>query len=73
MLKFDGILGANPPALTTASAFGHIVFKGPSVTMVRKIQCRRRTIFYTGQTPVTFIIYYKVGHKTLLLYNLNNF
>jgi hypothetical protein len=72
MLKFDGILGANPPALTAASAFGHIVFKGSSVILVRKIQCRCRTIFHTGQTPVAFIIYNEVRHKFLLLSNLNN-
>jgi hypothetical protein len=63
MLKLDGLLGANPPALTATSAFGHIVFKNPSVILINKIQCRCRTIFHAGQTTITVLIYYEVRHK----------
>jgi hypothetical protein len=63
MMKLDGFLGANPPALTAAGAFGHIVFKGPSVILINKIQCRRRTIFHAGQTAVAFSVDAKIRHK----------
>jgi len=71
VLKLDGRLRANPPALTASGAFGHIVFKGPSVILVSKIQRRSRTIFHTGQTPVAFFVYAKICHIiTVMVFNL---
>jgi hypothetical protein len=73
MLKFDGLLGANPPALAAAGAFGHIVFKGPSVILISKIQCRRRAIFHTGQTPVAVFIYPEIWHFLIFFCLSHNF
>jgi hypothetical protein len=63
MLKFDGILRANSPALTASGAFGHIVFERSSIVLIITTQCRSRTIFHAGQTPVTVLIYTKKRHK----------
>ena len=72
MLELDGILGADPPALTATGAFGHIVSEGPSIILINKIQCRRRAIFHTSQATIAFIIYNQVRHKSLLISILNN-
>jgi hypothetical protein len=62
MLKLNGILRANSPALAASGTFGHVVFKRAPVILIIKIQCRCRTIFHTGQTPVTVLIYSKIRH-----------
>jgi hypothetical protein len=62
MLKFDGLLGAYPPALTAPGAFGHIVLKCSFAVLIAEIQGRSRTIFHTGQTNVTVLIYSKICH-----------
>jgi len=72
MLKLDGFLRANPPALTATGAFGHIVFKGSSVILINKIQCRRWTIFHAGQAAVAVIIYTKIRHKGSPCYKNNS-
>jgi len=65
VLKLDGLLRADPPALTAAGAFGHIVFKGAPALPIIKIQRCCRTIFHAGQTPVAVFVYSKVRHKIL--------
>jgi hypothetical protein len=60
MLKLDGSLRADTPALTASSAFGHIVVECPSVVVIVKTQGRSRTIFHAGQTAIAFFIYAKV-------------
>jgi hypothetical protein len=67
MLKLDGSLWANAPALTAPCAFGHIVAECPSVVAILKTQSRSRTIFHTGQTSVAVIIYPKIGHFLIVL------
>jgi hypothetical protein len=62
MLKLDGILGANPPALTASCAFGHIVFECPPTVLIDKIQCRCRAVFTACQTTIAVIINPKVRH-----------
>jgi hypothetical protein len=62
MLKLDGSLRADAPALTATGAFGHIVVECPSVVVIIKTQCRRRTIFHAGQTSVAVLIYAKIRH-----------
>jgi hypothetical protein len=63
VLKLDGVLRADPPALSAAGAFRHTVFKGPLILVIYKIQGRGGTIFHTGQTTVTIIINSKIRHK----------
>ena len=63
MLELDGILGADPPALTATGAFGHIVFERPLTVVILKTQCRCRAIFNASQTPIAVIINPKVRHK----------
>jgi hypothetical protein len=63
MLKLDGILRADTPALTAAGAFGHIVFERPLTVVILKTQCRCRAIFNASQTPIAVIINPKVRHK----------
>jgi hypothetical protein len=69
MLKLDGILGANPPALTATCAFGHIVFERPPAVLIDKIQGRSRAVFTARQTPITVIVNPKVRHKYYPIYN----
>jgi hypothetical protein len=71
MLKLDGILGANPPALTATCAFGHIVFEGSPAVLIDNIQGRSRAIFAARQTPVTVVINPKVRHIYYPIYNYN--
>ena len=68
MLKLNGLLWADPPALTAAGAFGHIVLKRSFAVLIVEIQGRGRTIFHTGQAAVAFIVYTKIIHHTI---NLN--
>jgi hypothetical protein len=73
MLKLDGSLRADAPALTASSAFGHIVVECPSVVLIIKTQGRSRTIFHAGQTSVAVLIYSKIRHIiTLMVFNLLN-
>jgi hypothetical protein len=63
VLKLDGILRADPPALSAAGTFRHIMLEGPLILLINKIQSRGRTIFHAGQTPVTIIINSKIRHN----------
>jgi hypothetical protein len=63
MLKLDGVLGTDPPALTAAGAFGHVVPKRPLFRLIAIVQSRSRTIFHTGQTTIAVFVYTKVRHK----------
>ena len=67
MLKFDGLLGTDPPALTAAGALGHIVLERSPAVLIVKIQGRSRAIFDTGQATVAFIVYAKVRHIRILM------
>jgi TRAP-type mannitol/chloroaromatic compound transport system permease large subunit len=60
MLKLDGFLWTDPPALTAAGTFGHIVLQGPSIVLIVIAQGRGRTIFHAGQTTVASIIYLEI-------------
>jgi hypothetical protein len=60
MLKFDGILRANPPALPAAGAFGHVVPKRTLIVLILIAQSRGRTIFHTRQTTIAIFVYTKV-------------
>ena len=63
VLKLNGILRADPPALSAAGAFRHTMSKGPRILPIDKIQGRGRAIFHTGQTAVAIIIYPEIGHN----------
>ena len=63
VLKLDGRLRADAPALTASGAFGHIVVECPPRVVIIKTQCRGRTIFHTGQTAVAVFINFKIGHR----------
>jgi hypothetical protein len=47
MLKLNGLLRADPPALTAPGAFGHIVLERSPIIPVFIVQGRSRTIFNT--------------------------
>jgi hypothetical protein len=69
MLKLDGFLGTDSPALAASGAFGHIVLERSSIVPIVITQGRGRTIFHTGQTPVAFIVNSKIGHiHTLMVF-----
>jgi len=65
MFKLNGCLRANAPALTAASAFGHIVPERPFAALIIKTQGRSRAILDAGQASVAILIHSKVGHKIL--------
>jgi hypothetical protein len=65
MLKLDGTLRANPPALTAPGAFGHVVPERALIVLILMAQSRGRTILHTGQTTVAVIVYAKVRHISL--------
>jgi hypothetical protein len=71
MLKLDGILRADTPALTAAGAFGHIVFECPLTVVILKTQCRCRAIFNASQTAIAALVNPKVRHKFTLIYYCN--
>lgn len=62
MLKFDGALRTDAPAVSTTGATGHIVQEHPLCPSVFIIQCARRTVLHTSQTSVTLVIDLKVSH-----------
>jgi hypothetical protein len=65
MLKLDGFLRTDSPALTASGALGHIVAERSPIVPIGITQGRGRTIFHTGQTPVTVLVYPKVRHTIL--------
>jgi len=65
MLKLDGTLRTDSPALAAPGALGHIVFECSPALLISNTQGRSRTILHAGQTPVAFLVYAKVGHTTL--------
>jgi hypothetical protein len=67
MLKLDGTLRTDSPALAASGALGHIVFERSPAALISNTQCRSRTILYTGQTPVAVFVYAKVGHVPTLM------
>ena len=69
MLKLDGFLRTDAPALTASGAFGHIVLECAPIILVVKTQGRSRTVFHTCQTSVAVLIYSKVRHiRTLMVF-----
>jgi len=67
MLKFDGLMGTYAPALPAAGALGHIVSERSLAVLIVKIQCRSRTIFYTGQAAIAFFINSEIRHVEILM------
>ena len=69
MLKLDGLLGTDSPALTASGAFGHIVLERAPIVLIVQTQGRSRTVFHTCQTAVAVLIYSKVRHiRTLMVF-----
>jgi hypothetical protein len=67
MLKLDGVLRTDPPALSAAGALGHIVTERSPIVPIGITQGRGRTIFHTGQAPVALIVDAKVRHSDTLM------
>ena len=65
MLKLDGTLRTDSPALAAPGALGHVVFERSPALLISNTQCRSRTILHAGQTPVAVFVDAKVGHTTL--------
>jgi hypothetical protein len=65
VLKLDGTLRTDSPALAASGASGHIMFERSPAVLISNTQCRSRTILHAGQTPVAFSVYAKVRHTTL--------
>ena len=62
VLKLNGFLRTDSPALSASGAFSHIMFKRPATVAISKTQCRCRAVFHAGQTPVTVLVNYKICH-----------
>jgi hypothetical protein len=60
MLKLNGFLGTNPPALAAAGTLGHVVPERSLIVTILIAQGRGRAILHTGQTTITFIIHSKI-------------
>jgi hypothetical protein len=48
MLKLDSLLWADPPALSAARAFGHIMLQDSLIVLIQVAQSRSRAILHTG-------------------------
>ncbi len=62
MLKFDGLLRANAPALTAAGAQTHVVPQRPTVVPVCVVQSRSRAVLNTRKAAVAAIVHLKIRH-----------
>jgi hypothetical protein len=62
MLKFNGLLGTNPPAIATSGTERHIVQKFSLVFLVLVGQSARRAVLNTGKASVALIIHLKMRH-----------
>jgi hypothetical protein len=47
VLKFDSLLGTDPPALAAARTLGHVVLQCSLFVLIAITQSRSRTIFHT--------------------------
>jgi len=59
MLKFDGLLRADSPALTTAGTQAHIVPQCSAVIPVFIVQSRSRAVLNTREAAVAAIVHLK--------------
>ena len=62
MLKFDGLLRADSPALTTAGTQAHVVPQCPTVAKVFIVQSRSRAVLDTRQAAVAAIVHSEIRH-----------
>lgn len=62
MLKFDGLLRADTPALTAAGTQTHVVTQRSAVVPVFAAQGRSRAVLNTGKAAVTAIVHLKIRH-----------
>jgi len=62
MLELHRLLRADPPAVTTSGAAGHIVEKPSPVSLIFIIESARRTVLHAGKTSIAFLIHSKKGH-----------
>jgi hypothetical protein len=62
MLKFDGLLRANTPALTAAGTQAHVVPQFSAVAPVFIVQSRSRTVLDTREAAVAAIVHSKIRH-----------
>jgi hypothetical protein len=59
MLKFDGLLRADTPALTAAGTQAHVVLQCSAVVLVFIVQSRSRAVLDTRQATVAAIVHLK--------------
>jgi hypothetical protein len=62
MLKFDGLLRADTPALTAAGTQAHVVPQFSVVVPVLIVQSRSRTVLNTSEAAVAAIVHSKIRH-----------
>jgi hypothetical protein len=62
VLKFDGLLRADTPALTAAGAQAHVVPQCSAVVPVFIVQSRSRAVLNTSEAAVAAIVHLKIRH-----------
>lgn len=62
MLEFHGVIGANPPAISTPRTFRHVVEQGSCVSIVPVTEGVGGAILDTGQAAITVAVDSKIRH-----------
>ena len=60
--EFDGLLGADPPAISAPGAKRHAMEELTCIPLIFVCKSACRAVFNTSQTSVAFVIYLEIGH-----------